>query len=96
MSHPAFLKGLIDQYTFGIDTMAQKITPEIEIALIQAASAFTVEFMRSFHCLYSENDSQNQKNRKIPQEFDERFIAMYFNNTLFALKDSYEADRPDF
>ncbi len=76
--------------------MAQKISPEIEIALIQAASAFTVEFMRSFHGSDSANSSTCQKNLKIPQEFDERFIAMYFSNTLFALKDNYQEDRPDF
>ncbi len=73
--------------------MPHTIPPHIEIALIQAASAFTVEFMRAFQKASDASNSLHQKGTKTPQHFDEHFIALYFCNTLSSIKTIYTSER---
>ncbi|MPQ72395.1 hypothetical protein [Acetobacter senegalensis] len=60
--------------------------PEIEVGLINAASSFTVEFLRRGP------GSEEKRNTNNNDHFNEHFVAYYFRNVLSALKSSYLDD----
>ncbi|MCG4260728.1 hypothetical protein K6W36_09030 [Acetobacter senegalensis] len=63
--------------------MPPYIAPEVEVALINAASSLTAEFLRN-GC-----EELDEKKGNIPSYFDENFVAYYFRNILLSLKRSY-------
>ncbi|MGV4855804.1 hypothetical protein [Acetobacter senegalensis] len=63
--------------------MPPHIAPEVEVALINAASSITVEFLRN------SRGALDQNQEKTDNYFDEYFVSYYFRNVLFALRHSY-------
>ncbi|MCG4261379.1 hypothetical protein K6W36_12465 [Acetobacter senegalensis] len=70
--------------------MPPYITPDIEAALVNAASAMTVEFIRSKNTIIwglLEKDNGY---------LDEQFVAYYFRNILSALRRNYIEDIEEY